>query len=86
MTMHQALDYVTGAAEHGEPRDVSGAIGGLVVALIHDGEESEVPELLEIRNRLRTDESRHDHDVEEAYDSLRRIVEEIEERTELVVH
>jgi hypothetical protein len=78
-----ALDYVTDAAETGRPREVSGAIGGLVVALMAQGERPDIQELLELRNRLSTDE-RWDHPaVEAAFESLRRVVKGIQGQAEI---
>jgi hypothetical protein len=56
MDVLRALDYVAGAAEAGRPREVSGAIGGLVVVLMGEGDGANIPALLALFNRLCTDE------------------------------
>jgi hypothetical protein len=78
-----ALDYVRGAAETGRPQEVSGAIGGLVVAPMAQGKRSYIQELLELRNRLSRDERRDYPAVEAAFESLWRLVKGIERQAEV---
>jgi hypothetical protein len=82
MDVWRALGYVTSSPETCGPRDVPGAIGGLVVALMGGGEGAEIPELLALRNRLRTVETWDHSALEVARDSLWRVVAEIERRAE----
>jgi hypothetical protein len=82
MDVLRTLGYVMDAAETCQPRDVSGAIGGLVVALMGEGEGAGIPELLALRNVLWTDEPWGQPALEAARETLCRVVAKVEGRAE----
>jgi hypothetical protein len=85
MNVLRASDFVASVVETGLPRDTSGAIGYLILALMSEREEIYIADLMADRNRLRTDGSWEQPALESARESLYQVLKAISERACLPV-